>query len=207
VAYGSLYPAMRVHPVTREGGGGRGTRCTTPLRGHGRSCVPSRPWKRVVGLAADWYPCRGPQAPQSASRPWGGPGIRQLPRGHDALPEAVAQAPFAHTALAWGRSRLRMAGGSSSCRVRRPTRMLITGVTCRCSPNMCHDPALTPGDPTGHHHDRLRRGWGRQSLILATQMPYRRSIQNPAPLTDPTYRPRRAVVCRILLGQAGQFGL
>jgi len=54
------------------------------------------------------------QKPRRAFLDHGGPpqGIRQLQRGNDAPPEAVAHAQFEHAALAWGRSSLRMADGS-----------------------------------------------------------------------------------------------
>lgn len=42
-ACGSLCPSVLVHPVTRGSGGGRGTRCTTHPRGHGKELVGSLP--------------------------------------------------------------------------------------------------------------------------------------------------------------------
>ena len=99
----------------------------TPLLDHGRSCSPGRPWESGVGLAAGRHPCRSPESPQSVSRPRGGQGMRQRQRGHDAQPEAAAQAPFEQAALAWGRSSVCMASRSSSCWVWRPMRMAITG--------------------------------------------------------------------------------
>ena len=74
--------------------------------------------RSAVGKSC-WARCRlaslsRPRSPAERFQATGRPpqGIRQLQRGNDAPPEAVAHAQFEHAALAWGRSSLRMADGS-----------------------------------------------------------------------------------------------